>query len=298
MRRKFARPGPSQRAVTSEPRQSATEAPSTKALLTFMLRALTAQGLLLYLLLAIPAQRTELLVLAMVLIVAQLLEGWMRALGKANQAGFLLIVSVNFASAYATYLTGGLGSPLLPWVAAACIASLSSFGHALPKLAVAWGATLLGAAIAYLLHPSLPEIPSRTATTLLIACPLAALAYLLASTFIRRSEREKRRGRRSFEEVRLEQLADEAESADKQTTNFFVEANHAIRTPLNAIIGYSEMILEDGGNVFNEDNLGDVQRIQEASSQMLKLVSDVFDLSEIENGQKDSAAFAGKAAQG
>jgi len=262
--------------------------PDTKAPLTLLLRAFIAQGLVLYLFYALPAQRAEVIALELMLIATQLSEGCMRMLGKPDQATFVLFASTNFASAYAAYLTGGAGSPILPWALAACIASLVAFRNTPPKLAAACGAAALGFSVAYLVQPSIPGISPHIAATLLIACPSAALAYLLASSIIRHWSKEDRAGHRNSEKARLEQLAHEAEAADRQTTKFFTEANHAIRTPLDAIIGYSEMILEDGGDAFNAGNLGDVERIQQATGQMLKLVSDVFDLSEIEKRQTAS----------
>jgi signal transduction histidine kinase len=141
---------------------------------------------------------------------------------------------------------------------------------------------LLGLAVAYGLRPVPVEMASRTMTVLLVACPLAALAYLLAGFLVGRPRTGGAPKNRSVDAQRLGQITDEAESADRQTTNFFIEANHAIRTPLNAIIGYSEMIIEDGGEAFNEQHLEDMQRIHQATEQLLKLVSDVFDLAAIE----------------
>lgn len=289
-------PEPGRLPVTSESRLSFSGAACARPLVMLLLRALIAQSLVLYLFYVVPAHRTEIMVMELVLIGAQLSEGGMRVLRKTSQATFLMVASANFASAYAAYLTGGLASPLLPWALVAWIASLSCLRNAPPKLAAACGATLLGLVAAYLICPVLPEISSRTANTLLVASPSAAFAYLLASAFTGLRGTENARGSRNSEEARLEQLAKEAESADGQTTRFFTEANHAIRTPLDAIIGYSEMILEDGGDAFGADNLGDVQRIQQAAGQMLKLVSDVFDLSEIEKRQKEGKAVADKGA--
>ena len=290
-------PEPGRLAVTSEPRQSLSGAGCARPLFMLLLRALIAQSLVLYLFYAVPAQRPEIMVLVLVLIGAQLSEGGMRILGKASQATLLMVASANFASAYGAYLTGGLGSALLPWALVAWIASLSCFRNAPPKLAAACGATLLGLVVPYLICPALPEISPRTANILLVACPSAAFAYLLARAFTGLWGTETNRSSRNPEEASLEQLTEKAESADRQTTRFFTEANHAIRTPLDAIIGYSEMILEDGGGAFNADNLGDVQRIQQATGQMLKLVSDVFDLSEIEKRQQDSKAVGDKGAR-
>ncbi len=258
----------------------------TWPLLTLIVRASVAQGLVLYLFCVAPVLRPEMMALALVLVVTFLSEAWLRAAGKGSEAALLAIVSINFASAYAVYLTGSMRSPFFSWAAFAGIASIFFFRHAWPKLAMACGATALGLAAAYVLRPSPPEMAPGAAIIVLLVCPLGASAYLLAGFLLGRWGKGRRSSGQDAEQARLEQLADDAEAADKRITRFLTEANYAIRTPLNAIIGYSEMILEDGSDAFSAENLADVQRIQQATGQLLKLVSDVFDLSEIERRQK------------
>jgi signal transduction histidine kinase len=59
--------------------------------------------------------------------------------------------------------------------------------------------------------------------------------------------------------------------------------SHHLRTPLNAVIGYSELLLEDaemsgdGG-----ERMADLQRINRAGRHLLSLVSDVLDMSKID----------------
>lgn len=209
--------------------------------------------------------------------------------------GACTVAGAHFVFAYLVYLTGGIRSPFLPWAALAWIASLPylRYGRARrARLAIACGAALLGLAAAYALRPSPSEIAPATLAAILLACPLAPFACLLAGLFVRRWSKGGWSKDRAAEAARLAQLADEAESADRQTTRFFAEANHAIRTPLNAMIGYSEMILEDGSGAFNTEQLGDMLRIQQATDQLLKLVSDVFDLSQIER-HRGNPGFSG-----
>ena len=58
------------------------------------------------------------------------------------------------------------------------------------------------------------------------------------------------------------------------------------RTPLNAIIGYSEMLqeeAEDGG----QEGVPDLQKIHGAGKHLLGLINDILDLSKIEAGKMD-----------
>jgi signal transduction histidine kinase len=62
--------------------------------------------------------------------------------------------------------------------------------------------------------------------------------------------------------------------------------SHQLRTPLNAVIGYSEMLLEDAKD--NEDEqIADLHRINSAGKHLLSLVTDVLDMSKIESNKTD-----------
>jgi signal transduction histidine kinase len=59
--------------------------------------------------------------------------------------------------------------------------------------------------------------------------------------------------------------------------------SHEFRTPLNAVIGYSELLLENGQDTgADEQKLTDLGRINAAGQHLLALVTDVLDLSRIE----------------
>jgi class 3 adenylate cyclase len=57
---------------------------------------------------------------------------------------------------------------------------------------------------------------------------------------------------------------------------------HQLRTPINAMIGYSEMLLEDAADQGQEDFIPDLQRIHLASNQLLAHVNDIFDPARLE----------------
>ena len=58
--------------------------------------------------------------------------------------------------------------------------------------------------------------------------------------------------------------------------------SHAIRTPLGAIMGFSELIKDNGlGRVQREEFAAVIER---NSSQILRIVDDILDLSKVEAG--------------
>lgn len=60
-----------------------------------------------------------------------------------------------------------------------------------------------------------------------------------------------------------------------------------MRTPLNAIIGYSEILSEDAEDSGRADLLPDLQKIRSAGKHLLALINDVLDLSKVEAGKMD-----------
>lgn len=74
----------------------------------------------------------------------------------------------------------------------------------------------------------------------------------------------------------------------------FANLRHELRTPINAIIGYSEMLLEELEEQVGEESfVGDLQKIQSCGTQLLSLVNTILDPAKLENSQfnLDIAAF-------
>ena len=87
------------------------------------------------------------------------------------------------------------------------------------------------------------------------------------------------------ENERLEAKLAAAEEASKAKTHFLSNMSHDIRTPLNAIIGYTT--LANGDEVTPKEMKGYIGKIDKASHQLLNIVDDVLEMSRIENGKRD-----------
>ena len=89
------------------------------------------------------------------------------------------------------------------------------------------------------------------------------------------------------EMIRLqEELAialEEAQKANHAKSNFLANMSHEMRTPLNAIIGLSELALEPGETA--EDNYANLEKINSAGITLLNIVNDILDISKIESGK-------------
>ncbi|MFM7320700.1 MAG: sensor histidine kinase, partial [Armatimonadota bacterium] len=78
---------------------------------------------------------------------------------------------------------------------------------------------------------------------------------------------------------------DEALEASRIKTAFLANMSHEFRTPMNAIIGYSEMLIEDADQLAPEEMLPDLRRIHASGKHLLALIDDILDLSKIEAGR-------------
>ncbi|MCR4750729.1 MAG: hypothetical protein K5852_00375, partial [Eubacterium sp.] len=93
--------------------------------------------------------------------------------------------------------------------------------------------------------------------------------------------------RRTFDRIQeneqLEAKQSAAEEASKAKTFFLSNMSHDIRTPLNAIIGYTTLANRAG--VTYEEKSGYIDKIETAGRQLLDIVNDVLDMSRIESGK-------------
>lgn len=72
-----------------------------------------------------------------------------------------------------------------------------------------------------------------------------------------------------------------AQNASRAKTDFLSSISHEIRTPINAILGYNEMVLRDTKNHEIEQYC---VNIQSAGKTLLSMISDMMDYAEIETG--------------
>ncbi len=73
----------------------------------------------------------------------------------------------------------------------------------------------------------------------------------------------------------LEKRAIAAEAASRAKSRFLATMSHEVRTPLNAIMGFTELLRSQVANPDQKDKLG---KIGVASAQLLKIIDDVLEL--------------------
>ncbi|MCQ2408994.1 MAG: response regulator [Clostridia bacterium] len=85
------------------------------------------------------------------------------------------------------------------------------------------------------------------------------------------------------QQEQLEQAAEMAEAASKAKTAFLNNMSHDIRTPMNAIVGYTTLA---ESHIDNKEQVQDyLGKIEKSSEHLLSLINDVLDMSRIESGK-------------
>jgi PAS domain S-box-containing protein len=86
-------------------------------------------------------------------------------------------------------------------------------------------------------------------------------------------------GRTAHEEVRLTRL--EAERASRAKSDFLSRMSHDLRTPLNAVLGYAQVLAMD---TLSDEQADSLRQILKGGSHVLELINEVLDIARIEAG--------------
>jgi PAS domain S-box-containing protein len=92
---------------------------------------------------------------------------------------------------------------------------------------------------------------------------------------------------RKANEAALKRAKDEAEQANQSKNEFLAKISHELRTPLHAIIGFSDVLIDEIDGPLNDTQKESLQRIRNAGSNLVQLITDLLDISKIEAGKMD-----------
>ena len=82
--------------------------------------------------------------------------------------------------------------------------------------------------------------------------------------------------------IQLKKHKEEAERANAVKSRFLANVSHEFRTPLNAIIGYSDLLMETG---LEPDQRRTLSTIRQSGKTLLQLINDILDFSKMEAGK-------------
>ena len=104
----------------------------------------------------------------------------------------------------------------------------------------------------------------------------------MAVTMVRLSARKKAQKAAQEKAEEMAELAEHAQAANKAKTAFLSHMSHDMRTPMNAIIGFTGIAMKNNPS---DEVKNCLEKIDESSEHLLSLINDVLDLTRIESGK-------------
>ena len=104
----------------------------------------------------------------------------------------------------------------------------------------------------------------------------------IAVTMVRLNARKKAQKAAQEKAEEMAELAEHAQAANKAKTAFLSHMSHDMRTPMNAIIGFTGIAMKNNPSDKVKNCL---EKIGESSEHLLSLINDVLDLTHIESGK-------------
>lgn len=117
----------------------------------------------------------------------------------------------------------------------------------------------------------------QQALVFLVAVSIAVLATAICYLMLHRKQREKL----YTEEIR--KSAEKARKANETKTRFLFNMSHDIRTPMNAIVGFSGLLEKSLHD--EKKSLGYIKKIRVSSDILLTIINQVLEMARIESGK-------------
>jgi signal transduction histidine kinase len=216
----------------------------------------------------------------------------LRLTGWYVPLSLLSIENLMFCVFWGCYQYGGVSSPIMPWLVTVPLLAFFYLPGRATRIVVG---LLIGAnlAVFYGIY-CLFGFPERVAADLLVALGLIStfcasvyvsmMALYYASIVSSQAELEQEVTLRRETEQKLREATEQVERAMLAKSEFLAKMSHELKNPLNSIIGYSEILIENLGEK-EDQKYKDLQTIRSAGDRLLELIDDLLDLSKLEAGK-------------
>ena len=216
----------------------------------------------------------------------------LRLTGWYVPLALLSIQDLLFCIFWGSYQYGGISSPILPWLVTAPLLAFFYLPERSTRIIVAVQ-IVANLALFYGVYAAgwLPESePSHGLVILGLISTFCASVYVsmmaiyFANIVYSHGELEQEIQRHMATEQQLRSATSQAQRALLAKSVFLAKMSHELRNPLNAIIGYSELLIEDIDQA-DTQKLKDLMSIEGAGHRLLGLINNLLELSKLEAGR-------------
>jgi signal transduction histidine kinase len=216
----------------------------------------------------------------------------LRLTGWYVPLALISIQNLIFCIIWGCYFYGGMSSPIMPWFIT--VPLLAFFYLPTRKNRIMVSAVIFANLSAfYFLYNSLgfPETLAQGGlvvlgliSTLCAGIYVSMMALFYSSIVSSQSQLEQEVRSRQETERKLREATAQVQRATKAKSIFLAKMSHELRNPLNAIIGYTELLVESITGQTDQTS-ADLKAIKEAALRLLELINDLLDLSKLDAGK-------------
>jgi signal transduction histidine kinase len=218
----------------------------------------------------------------------------LRLTGWYVPLSLLSIQNLMFCIFWGCYQYGGISSPIMPWLVTVPLLGFFYLPGRSTRIAVAVQivanlALFYGVYVVF----GFPETfaPDGLAilgliSTFSASAYVSMMALYFASIVSSQGELEREIGHHQATERRLRDAAAQARRALAAKSDFLAKMSHELKNPLNAVIGYSEILIEDSDETNVQKRL-DLASIRSAGHRLLGLIDSLLELSRLEAGKAE-----------
>lgn len=218
----------------------------------------------------------------------------LRLTGWYVPLSLLSIQNLMFCIFWGCYQYGGISSPIMPWLVTVPLLGFFYLPGRSTRIAVAL-LIVANLALFYAVYDvfGFPETVAPNGLVILgLISTFCASAYVsmmalyFASIVYSQGELEREIEHHQATERRLRDAAAQARRALAAKSDFLAKMSHELRNPLNAVIGYSEILIEDSDET-NVQKRQDLDSIRGAGHRLLGLIDTLLELSRLEAGKAE-----------
>ena len=218
----------------------------------------------------------------------------LRRTGWYVPLALISIENLMFVIFWGCYQYGGISSPMLPWLVTVPLLAFFYLPERKTRIIVA-ALIVANLVLFYVGYSTLGFRETVTPHGLVIlglistfsaSVYISMMALYFASIANSQGSLEQEIQRHQATALRLRKATSEAQRATIAKSGFLAKMGHELRNPLNAIIGYSEILLDESGETETQKGK-DLTAIRSAGLRLLGLINALLELSRLEAGKAE-----------